>query len=129
MTNPTPPICPRCRGFIPNNDHPGEYEGALSRLTRTEDQSTWVFICSACGLDEAMGRGLIPQAAWPLLTATSIPANLELSYAEEITAAVGQLPSPLPDREPKSHRLTRDDGTTMIVTDVPGIGRDENDHG
>lgn len=42
------PLCPRCGGYIPNNEEPGKYPGALSRW----DNSTE--ICSACGTDEAM---------------------------------------------------------------------------
>ena len=42
------PICPRCNGFIPNNQHPGEYPGALSRLDNKTE------ICSSCGIDEAL---------------------------------------------------------------------------
>jgi len=42
------PECPRCGGFIPNDEHAGEYMGALSRLdNRTE-------ICSKCGEIEAL---------------------------------------------------------------------------
>lgn len=76
-----PPICPRCRGFIPSNERPGEYAGAGSRLTDNRS----IEICSACGTDEAIGRGLIPQEAWPILTRTSVAANIEPSLAEQIT--------------------------------------------
>jgi hypothetical protein len=40
--------CPRCSGFIPNNEQPGEYPGAISRLDNVTE------ICSACGGEEAM---------------------------------------------------------------------------
>ncbi len=40
--------CPKCSGFIPNNETPGAYSGAISRL----DNSTE--ICSACGTQEAL---------------------------------------------------------------------------
>ena len=42
------PICPICAGFIPNNETPGAYAGALSRKDNTTE------ICSACGVVEAM---------------------------------------------------------------------------
>ena len=42
------PVCPRCKGFIPNNLTPGMYPGAISRLDNKTE------ICSACGTDEAM---------------------------------------------------------------------------
>lgn len=40
--------CPLCGGFIPNNQNPGAYMGALSR----KDNKTE--ICSACGVMEAL---------------------------------------------------------------------------
>lgn len=51
MTTPTTkkdlPVCPRCGGFIPNNENPGAYPGALSRVDNKTE------ICSECGTDEA----------------------------------------------------------------------------
>lgn len=40
--------CPRCSHFIPNDDTPGAYPGALSRL---DDHTE---ICSSCGVEEAL---------------------------------------------------------------------------
>lgn len=40
--------CPRCHGFIPNNDTPGAYPGAISRLDNTTE------VCSSCGTEEAI---------------------------------------------------------------------------
>lgn len=40
---PFPAICPRCAGFIPSNERPGAYRGALSR---TDNETE---VCSACG--------------------------------------------------------------------------------
>jgi len=42
------PECPSCGGFIPNNENPGAYMGAISR----KDNKTE--ICSACGTIEAI---------------------------------------------------------------------------
>jgi len=42
------PKCPSCGGFIPNNETPGAYTGALSR----KDNKTE--ICSSCGTKEAL---------------------------------------------------------------------------
>lgn len=53
------PICPRCNGFIPNNETPGLYPGALSRL----DNET--YICSACGEEEAL-IFLADKELWPI---------------------------------------------------------------
>ena len=42
-------LCPRCLSSqIPNNNTPGLYPGALSRLDNQTE------ICSACGLNEAL---------------------------------------------------------------------------
>jgi hypothetical protein len=41
------PICPLCDGYIPNNDQPGAYPGALSRRDNKTE------ICSECGVREA----------------------------------------------------------------------------
>ena len=48
MNTATKHICPRCEGFIPNNEMPGAYPGAISRLDNKTE------ICSECGTDEAM---------------------------------------------------------------------------
>lgn len=42
------PFCPRCGGYITNNETPGAYPGALSRIDNQTE------ICSACGEDEAL---------------------------------------------------------------------------
>lgn len=58
-------ICPRCNSNqIPNNQTPGAYPGALSRVdNRTE-------ICSDCGLHEALedffDNNLTPIESWPI---------------------------------------------------------------
>jgi hypothetical protein len=41
-------LCPRCESFIPNNETPGAYPGAISRLDNKTE------ICSECGTIEAM---------------------------------------------------------------------------
>jgi ribosomal protein S27AE len=40
--------CPRCSGYIPNNETPGAYMGAISRRDNKTE------ICSACGTQEAL---------------------------------------------------------------------------
>lgn len=42
------PVCPRCKGYIPNNDNPGAYPGAISRIDNETE------ICSPCGQNEAI---------------------------------------------------------------------------
>jgi len=42
------PVCPKCSGYIPNNETPGAYSGAISRVDNKTE------ICSACGTQEAL---------------------------------------------------------------------------
>lgn len=42
------PVCPRCNNYIPNNEMPGKYPGAISRLDNETE------ICSSCGVEEAI---------------------------------------------------------------------------
>ena len=55
----TKPICPRCHGFIPSNERPGEYPGAISRADNKTE------ICSDCGTEEALVL-LTPAYNWPI---------------------------------------------------------------
>lgn len=56
-------ICPRCLGYIPNNESPGESPGVTSR---TDNQTK---VCSDCGRDEYHENlnlgGAIEQSLWP----------------------------------------------------------------
>lgn len=55
------PKCPRCGGLIPNNETPGAYPGALSRVDNKTE------ICSECGSTEAMEQWagvLKPMSMW-----------------------------------------------------------------
>jgi hypothetical protein len=67
-----PRMCPRCGDtWIPLDEAPGEYPGAMSRVrvgrSGAEEYATRsVEICSPCGQDEAMGRGVIPIEDWPI---------------------------------------------------------------
>lgn len=54
--------CPRCGGCVPNNEQPGAYPGALSRV----DNATYV--CSSCGTNEAMFNFHYPFVPLPPVT-------------------------------------------------------------
>ena len=55
------PRCPRCGGPVPNESHPGEYPGAVSRTdNRTE-------VCSRCGGEEALAGIERPMEDMPPL--------------------------------------------------------------
>lgn len=41
-------MCPRCTHFIPCDERPGEYPGAISRIDNVTE------ICSQCGNEEAL---------------------------------------------------------------------------
>jgi RNA polymerase subunit RPABC4/transcription elongation factor Spt4 len=63
-------VCPRCRGFIPNDVTPGAFPGALSR---TDNETE---ICSECGTFEAIEQwflptGLMPQEQWAAIRETN----------------------------------------------------------
>lgn len=53
------PQCPRCLGFIPRNEKPGQYIGALSRMDNQTE------VCSECGTEEAL-VALIAIEEWPI---------------------------------------------------------------
>lgn len=56
------PKCPRCGGLIPNNEQPGAYPGALSRVDNKTE------VCSECGTLEAIeqftGGEPMPMSMW-----------------------------------------------------------------
>lgn len=91
MKLPSPRRCPRCTGWIPSDENPGEYPGAMSRVRvgrgapETEFTKAYatrsVEICSPCGEDEAMGHGLVPIEEWPV-------EWKPISYAPQIRDAV-----------------------------------------
>ncbi len=71
----TPTRCPRCTGWIPNNETPGAYIGALSRADNATE------VCSACGTDEALrqhfSNEMVPTHEWPIADAHRfVPAEI-----------------------------------------------------
>lgn len=61
-----PHVCPRCvSNWIPCNESPGAYPGALSRADNKTE------ICSECGQREALQDffegGCTPVVNWPVL--------------------------------------------------------------
>ena len=73
-------ICPRCGGLIPSNDRWGEYPGAISRLTRAEDEES-IEICSDCGTEEALidfsGGFIESSAEYPLMTESAVARRFD----------------------------------------------------
>ncbi len=65
--------CPRCGGLIPNNESPGAYPGALSRVDNKTE------ICSSCGSAEAFD--LLPMSVW-WSSRVFLTDEIEMSRAE-----------------------------------------------
>lgn len=59
-------VCPRCGHYIPNDETPGKYIGAMSRTDNKTE------VCSACGTEEGLVQfsdpehKVTPQSAWPV---------------------------------------------------------------
>lgn len=70
--------CPRCGHQIPRDELPGEYPGATSRVDNETE------ICSVCGLDEAMGNGVVPKDKWPIPGWHSTTIAIDEGNAEQI---------------------------------------------
>ena len=71
MTENKPaPICPSCDGFIPNNETPGAYPGAISRSDNKTE------ICSDCGTREALLPIIVAQREKMLEDIAKIDAAL-----------------------------------------------------
>ena len=67
-----PTICPRCQdNWIPCNERPGEYPGAIARADNKTE------ICSACGEDEALkdffDGGCESVDKWPVTREYNLP--------------------------------------------------------
>jgi hypothetical protein len=76
--------CPRCeKNKIPSNEHPGEYPGAMSRIT--VDGRRIIEICSMCGEDEAFEEffqcDLTPVGSWPIKG--WLPTTIEIHTATQ----------------------------------------------
>ena len=70
--NPEQYLCPRCGGLIPSNINWGEYPGAVSRITKADEDETDLEICSDCGQEEAIiqytGNHLQQPDEFPIMT-------------------------------------------------------------
>ena len=75
-------ICPRCEHFIPNDETPGAYPGAISRVNNKTE------ICSKCGTDEAMenyfGNKLTPIHKWPITSYLDITNELDSDISNKL---------------------------------------------
>ena len=71
------PVCPTCGGYIPNNDTPGAYPGALSRKDNLTE------ICSACGTAEAMA-GIPRDYSIGIYEPTEVSAGWHLPAGDNV---------------------------------------------
>lgn len=73
-------VCPRCEGLVPSNTDHKKYPGAISRLTRKENDHT-IEVCSICGTEEAMQQYeegfATPIKDWPIMTGGAIVRRSE----------------------------------------------------
>jgi hypothetical protein len=86
------PICPKCSGYIPNNNTPGAYSGAISRVDNKTE------ICSSCGTQEALDaffgeRNEVEQAEdelWEAILdfANNADPDLSSKLAEDVSTAI-----------------------------------------
>lgn len=74
------PICPRCNGYIPNNEQAGEYPGALSRVDNKTE------VCSACGQAEALEQMLLGATALDYSEWKNPPNEFEADLTEMLEA-------------------------------------------
>ena len=54
------PVCPICEGYIPNDERPGAYPGAISRYDNKTE------VCSACGTAEGVGMMMLGDQIYVL---------------------------------------------------------------
>ena len=86
------PICPKCSGYIPNNETPGAYPGAISRADNKTE------ICSDCGVAEALGDFRLANAekvvVWKSVITLDqlrgVPDDLVAELVEALDDAVAQ---------------------------------------
>jgi hypothetical protein len=86
--------CPRCeKNLIPNNESPGEYPGAMSRVT--VDDRRIIEICSQCGVDESLeeffGGALTPVGQWPITDWLDATKDLAKAIPKDVTDALQEM--------------------------------------
>jgi hypothetical protein len=87
--------CPRCEHLIPRDEFPGAYPGAISRFDNKTE------VCSICGLDEAMGNGVVDPSLWPVVWH---PKTIELDRGSAERVRERLLSGPLADQVPDAAR-------------------------
>jgi hypothetical protein len=88
LVNDPQVVCPRCNGYIPNNETPGAYPGAWSRPYRFEEEDTdpvdRTYVCSECGREEMhFGRDyeVMKKERWPITTPAALERAKRLNFA------------------------------------------------
>jgi hypothetical protein len=71
------PVCPSCSGYIPNNETPGAYPGAISRADNKTE------ICSDCGVAEALGDFRLANADKVVVWKSVITLDLLLGVPDD----------------------------------------------
>jgi hypothetical protein len=76
--------CPKCSGYIPSNENPGAYPGAISRVDNKTE------ICSACGVAEALGDFRLANADKVVVWKSEITLDLLLGVPDDKVAELVQ---------------------------------------
>ncbi len=76
--------CPKCSGYIPSNENPGAYPGAISRADNKTE------ICSACGVAEALGDFRLANADKVVVWKSEITLDLLLGVPDDKVAELVQ---------------------------------------
>ena len=74
------PVCPKCSGYIPSNENPGAYPGAISRADNKTE------ICSACGMNEALDYFRLANADKVVVWKSVITLDQLLGVPDDLVA-------------------------------------------
>ena len=108
-----PPVCPICYNYIPNNQNPGAYPGALARYDNQTE------ICSDCGTTEALVGMMAPAE---VLSTWEQSDRSFKDYQQLIMNTKRQIPEIMFGRGPEIEKLRKiqqemDEKNSEILTE------------
>lgn len=108
-----PPVCPICYNYIPNNQTPGAYPGALARYDNQTE------ICSECGTTEALVGMMAPAE---VLSAWEQSGRSFKDYQQLIMNTKANIPEIMFGRGPEVEKLRKiqqemDEKNSEILTE------------
>lgn len=119
-----PPICPRCRHYIPNDLHAGARRGPVSRDSEAE-------ICTACRCHEDMlstiGRDVPASWQWPIATRWDVTTPLShlrvLQHLGIRVSGVAASSRELRSQEAEARRKLGLPSASTVPTEMSDSGR------